>query len=307
MKSTLGMRRIPALNAKVPMNHVNPSQSCPHGLPKQQGIFRAKKLLLVNFHTVQEGRWKTTNQMLDCFKKLCFNLKTLKEILIFRYSTESALKSPNSCVLECPPNTSAGPLDLRRNKQQNVTRRGIYDQWDVQLFSCPNNSWFCDSGISKTAWIQAVVVDGWVNDQHVKNFRPERKTKSSAWTIKHVGCLPPQQSLDRHSCHDTLVSTFSASCAWSIIKLRNLSTSMEISSQNLEANGFMQSRSGSNSKRKIQRMCQICHSIPCTFGATEYRRHRDFIWPSVWRDCIQHVTTWHSIQIEVIVCSKSKV
>jgi len=56
MQSTLGMRWIPALNAKVPMNDVNPCQSCPYGLPKKQGIFRAKKLLLVNFHAVQEDR-----------------------------------------------------------------------------------------------------------------------------------------------------------------------------------------------------------------------------------------------------------
>lgn len=80
--------------------------------PQKARHLQGKEIAPCELPPVQEDRWKTTNQRLDC--QTAFN-----EILIPRYSTKFVL-SPNYSVLKCPPNTSAGPLDLRRNKQQNV-------------------------------------------------------------------------------------------------------------------------------------------------------------------------------------------
>lgn len=130
----------------------------------------------------------------------------------------------------------------------------------------------------------------------------QNKIKRLDLQTRWVGCLPPQQSqsLDRHSCHDTLMGKFSASCAWSIIKLRNFSTSMEISSQNLEANEGFRVEVDPTPTKNVPNL--PLRAIPCTFSASEYRRHRDLIWHSYWLACTQNATAWHSIQIEVIVC-----
>lgn len=157
----------------------------------------------------------------------------------------------------------------------------------------------------KKTWIQAVVVDGWVNDQHVKNFRPQRKTKQNqalgpSNTLGWLFTSPTVSVSGQASCHDILMGKFSASCAWSIIKLRNFSTSMEISSQNLEANEGFRVEVDPTPTKNVPNL--PLRAIQCTFSASEYRRHRDLIWHSYWLACTQNATAWHSIQIEVIVC-----
>jgi len=148
-----------------------------------------------------------------------------------------------------------------------MSRCRIWDQWDVQLLSCPNNSWFCNSGSiwkknldsgSRCRWMSK-----WPACQKLQ-ASTKNKTKSSAWTFKHVGLvvyLPNSLSL-----WTGFLPWYINGQVLSFLRLINHQTSefLHIDGNQLaESRGKrgLQSRGGSNSNKECAKSATSCHSM----------------------------------------------